>query len=286
MNYEKGNNVVLGENIKLGNDVYIGHNCIVEDDVTIGDNVYIDSNTIIRSGTTIGSNSFVQSNCIIGEYQMDFCLDRKKHEHTLSIGDNAIIRSATIIYTGSTIGNDFQTGHRVTIREKSIIGNHVSLGTLTDVQGHCTIGDYVRTHSNCHIAQEAVIDNYVWLFPYVVLTNDLNPPSDDIAGVHIHSFAIIAADSLILPGREIGQDALVGAGSVVMKDVKPYMLVSGNPAKAIADVRKFNKVIGKEVYPWRNFFGRAMPWAEKGWDNWIASLSKEERRLFKVDEII
>ena len=64
---------------------------------------------------------------------MDFCIDRKKHDHRLCIGADALIRSGSIVYTGSEIGEHFQTGHQVTIREKSSIGDHVSVGTLSDI---------------------------------------------------------------------------------------------------------------------------------------------------------
>ena len=79
---------------------------------------HIDSNTIVRSGTQIGENSFVGANCIIGEYLMDFCINRTSGSHVLKIGNDALIRSGSIIYTDSEIGEGFQTGHQVTIREK------------------------------------------------------------------------------------------------------------------------------------------------------------------------
>lgn len=266
-------NYQVGKNSKLGNNVYIGSNVIIEDNVTIGDDTYIDSNTIIRSNTVIGKKTFIGSNCIVGEYLMDFCIDRVYHDHKLIIGENALIRSGSIIYTGSNIGSDFQTGHQVTIREKSSIGSHVSIGTLSDIQGNCEIGNYVRLHSNVHIGQLSKIDDYVWIFPYVVLTNDPTPPSENFVGVHVHSFAIIATSSVILPGIEIYEDALVAAGAVVTKDVPEYAVVGGNPAKLISDVRKIkNKITGEPVYPWREHFDRAMPWEGIGYENWLKSI--------------
>ena len=245
----------------IGNNVTFKGNCIVEAGARIGDNCYIDSDSIIRSGTTIGANSFIGADCIIGEYLMDFCLDRRPHNHKLTIGNNALLRSGTIIYTGSEIGDHIQTGYRVTIREKSRIGSHCSIGTLSDIQGNCSIGDYVRMHSNVHIGQLSVVDNYVWIFPYVVLTNDTTPPSEDgeFIGVHIHKFALISTGSALLPGVSIGRDALVGASSSVTRDVSDYALVVGNPAKQIKDVRNMKNNNGENIYPWRFHFNRAMP---------------------------
>ena len=279
-NYQLGRNSILGENVSLGNNVVIRDNCIIEDNVVLGDNVYIDSNTIIRSDVSLGADSTVGANCIIGEYQMDFYRDRSHHAHPLNIGHNALIRSGSIIYSGSDIGDNFQTGHQVTIREKARIGNNVSVGTLSDIQGDCDIGNYVRMHSNVHIGQLSKIDDCVWIFPYVVLTNDPTPPSENMLGVHIHSFAIVATSTVVLPGIEIMSDSLVGAGSVVNRDVEPYAVVVGNPAKQRADIRDMkNKITGEKVYPWRYHFDRAMPWEGIGFDEWYNSLDEDYKKM-------
>ena len=279
-----GMHSIVGNNFKAGRNVIIGNNCIIEDNVTLGDNVFIDSNTIIRSDVTLGENTFVGSNCIIGEYLMDFCIDRKYHKHPLNIGKNALIRSGSIIYGDSDIGEHFQTGHQVTIREKAQIGDYVSVGTLSDIQGSCEIGNYVRMHSNVHIGQLSKIDDFVWIFPYVVLTNDPTPPSENFIGVHIRSFAIVATGALVMPGIEIGSDSLVAAGAIVTKPVEPYAVVAGNPGKAISDVRKIrNKITGELAYPWRNHFKRAMPWQESDFKSWFASLDIEQKQYHHLE---
>ncbi len=280
----KGQNCIIGRNVVFGTNVKLGHNCIIEDNVTIGKDVFIDSNTTIRSEVTIGDGSFIGANCIIGEYWMDFCLDRKYHSHPLSIGANALIRSGSILYAGSQIGHDFQTGHQVTIREKTVIGDHCSVGTLSDIQGDCTIGNYVRMHSNVHIGMKSVIDSFVWIFPYVVLTNDPTPPSDVLLGVHIHPFAIVATGSIIMPGMEIGSDCLVAACANVNKPVAEYAVVGGNPAKPISDIRKIkHKLSGEPAYPWRYHYDGRMPWAECGFDNWFRALTEEEKKYYHLD---
>lgn len=274
-----GLNSVIGENVLFGENVVVKANCIIEDNVKIGANTLIDSNSIIRNDVVIGDNSVVGANCIIGEYQMDYILDRQYHKHELTIGENAIIRSGSIIYSGSHIGNNFQTGHQVTIREQAEIGDHVSVGTLSDIQGHCKLGDYVRLHSNVHIGMLSQIDDCVWIFPYVVLTNDPTPPSEHEFGCHIHSFAIIATNSILLPGVEVKNDALIGAGAIVTKDVNEYEVVVGNPGKVKGDVRNIkDRVTGEAHYPWRYHFDRAMPWKGYGFDTWYQSLDDETKK--------
>ena len=281
-----GANCVIGDNVKIGENVSLGHNCVIEDDVTIASNTWIDSNTVIRSGVTLGEGSFVGANCILGEYWTDFCLSHQSGIHSLSIGDRALIRSGSILYAGSEIGPDFQTGHQVTIRERAKIGDHVSVGTLSDIQGNCEIGNYVRLHSNVHIGQLSRIDDFVWIFPYVVLTNDPAPPSENFAGVHVHPFAIIATGSIIMPGLDIGQDCLIGAGAIVTKSVEPYAVAVGNPAKVVSDVRKIrHKLTGKPVYPWRENFSHYMPWEGMGFDAWYAGLDLAEKQAHQITDL-
>ena len=277
---KQGKNCIIGEHVSVGEDVVIGNNCIIEDNVSLGDNVYIDHNCIIRQYTKIGSNSSVGANCIIGEYQMDFYRDHQSHIHELNIGEGAIIRSGTIIYSGSQIGNGLQTGHNVTIREDSSIGDNVSIGTLSDIQGKCRIGNYVRLHSNVHVGQSSRIDDCCWIYPYVVLTNDPTPPSETEVGVHIHSFAVVATGSIVLPGIDIEQDTLIGAGTIVNKSVSRYQVVVGNPGKCIGDIRNIrNRDAGEPYYPWREHFDRAMPWCDYGFDNWYNTLDEDMKKM-------
>lgn len=255
---------------KVGKNVTIKDNVVIGDNVVIEDDVYIDYGVIIRDNVHIKKGTFIGARCILGEYLMDFVRDRVKTAHPLVIGENSILRSETIIYGDTEIGASFQTGHRVTIREKSKIGNHVNIGTLSDIQGDCEIGNYVHMHSNVHIGQKSVIKNYVWIFPYVVLTNDPTPPSETLKGVYVDEYAVIATGTVVLPGIRIGADSLVGAGSTVTKDVNAERVVVGNPARELGmtSIVK-DKNTGECPYPWRYSFDRGMPWEGIGYDMWL-----------------
>nr|WP_297707418.1 N-acetyltransferase [uncultured Butyrivibrio sp.] len=261
--------VVMGENVNIGNGVTIRKGCILEDNITIGDNVFIDYDTIIHSNVTIDEGTTIGARCILGEYVVDFYEDRINKVHPLHIGKESLIRSETIIYGDNDFGDYLQTGHRVTIREQAKIGNHVRIGTLSDIQGHCEIQDYVNMHSNVHIGMKSVIKKYAWIFPYVVLTNDPNPPSNSLMGVTIEEYAIVATGSVVLPGKVIGNGALVGAGSIVTKDVSDDSIAVGNPAKEHGKTDKIkDSLTGKQVYPWKYSFDRGMPWEGIGYEKW------------------
>lgn len=241
---------------------------IIGENVVIGDGVWIDHGCIIRDNVRIGNNSRIGARCILGEYLQDFYRELHNGEHPLVIGENALIRSETIIYGDTTIGASFQSGHRVTIREHTRIGDHVSVGTLSDIQGYCTLEDYVHMHSNVHVGQQSIVHRFAWLFPYVVLTNDPQPPSMKMLGVEIGPFAVVSTGTVVLPGVHIGQDALVGAASVVTKDVPMETVVFGNPAKPHGSVRDIKDDEGQSTYPWRFHFERGMPWEGIGYETW------------------
>lgn len=256
---------------KIAEGVVIGENVVIDE------NVFIDSGCIIRNHVHIGANSRIGAMCILGEYLQDFYQDLEPGIHPLQIGKNALIRSGSILYGDSCIRDFFQTGHRVTIREHSEIGHHVRVGTLSDIQGYCKIGNYVNMHSNVHISQASIIHDYVWLFPYVVLTNDPCPPSTECKGVEIQSFAVVATHTVVLPGVQIGQDALIGAGSVVTKEVPEESVAFGNPAKLHGSVRDLKNPATKEkAYPWRNHFHRGMPWQGDEYEAWEALQEKKK----------
>jgi acetyltransferase-like isoleucine patch superfamily enzyme len=179
----------------------------------------------------------------------------------LRIGKNSLIRSHSVFYEGSSFGEGLVTGHRVTVREKTNAGKGFQIGTLGDVQGHCEIGDYVRTHSNVHIGHTSKIGNFVWIFPYVVLTNDPHPPSEVRMGVEIEDFAVIATMSVILPGVRISKGVLIGACSLVNRDTLAGKVYSGAPAKEICEASNIKLKDGTDrpAYPWTNHFHRGYP---------------------------
>jgi acetyltransferase-like isoleucine patch superfamily enzyme len=156
------------------------------------------------------------------------------------IGNDPQIRSHTIIYAGNQIGDNFITGHGVLIREYNQIGNDVSIGSGTIIEHHCLIGNRVRIHSGAFIPEYSALHDDCWIGPNVVLTNAKYPRSkhvkDNLIGPVIHSHAIIGANSTILPGVQVGEGSLVGAGSVVTSDVPPFTVVVGNPAKLIKKI--------------------------------------------------
>lgn len=227
---------------------------IVSEKATIGDNVKIGAYTIIYDNVEISNNTIIEAFCEIG------VSNHLSNGEKLYIGANSHIRSHSIFYEGSVFLDSLVTGHRVTVREKTKAGENLQIGTLCDVQGHCEIGDFVRFHSNVHIGQQSKIGNYVWIFPYVVLTNDPHPPSNILLGVTVEDYAVIATMSVILPGATISNGCLIGAHSSIKGQTEANMIYAGSPAKRICSTSKI-KLHDKsgDAYPWRKHFHRGYP---------------------------
>lgn len=248
-------------------------NVHISSSAIIGTNVRIGDNTVIYDNVVIGDNTIICNDCVIGEPDYSY-YDNINHfvNPKTIIGKESLIRSHSIIYSGNIIGDYFQSGHRITIREKNVFGCHCSIGTLDDIQGYSEFGDYCRLHSNVHIGQKSKLGNFVFVYPYVVFTNDPTPPSDLCVGPIVGDFSQIATGSVLLPAVKIGKHCLVGAGSIVGKDVDDYQLVLGVPAKSIKDVRDIkDRTTGTSHYPWPLRFSRGMPWENIGFDKWIYS---------------
>ena len=180
----------------------------------------------------------------IGPFAIVGMLPRDKEVHKLKsrIGARAIIRSHTVIYAGNVIGDDFQTGHGALVREENEIGNNVSIGSHSIVEHHVKIGNNVRLHSNVFVPEFSILEDDCWLGPNVVVTNARYPRSKNVKaelrGAHIKRGAKIGANATLLPGVVIGENALVGAGAVVTRDVPDGAVVVGNPARVIKNVHE------------------------------------------------
>ena len=245
-------------------------NSLISDSAVIGENVRIGHNSIIHDNVVIGDNSIICENCIIGEPTADSYWNHNYVNPKTIIGSNSLIRSGSTIYANSVFGDFFTTGNMVSIREKSVFGKKCVVGTFTDIQGGVTFGDYCRINSHVQIASKCSFKHFVFIYPMVIFTNDLLPPSNHLMGTSVDSFAQIAAGSVILPGLTIGKHCLIGAKSLVTKNVQDFEFHSGNPAIRTGKVNYLwsNEDKGPH-YPWPYKFDRNLPWSGVGFDEWI-----------------
>ena len=206
----------------------------------------------IHSNVELGKGSIIKDFCVIGEPPED----KKNGELKLVIGKNALVRPLTIIYAGSVIGDNFQTGTHVYIREDNKIGDNVVIGSGAKIeQGH-KIGDNVTIHTASILGEYSVIEDNAWIGPNVIFYNDLHPPcpryKECIGAPVIKKNVKIGARSSIFPGVTVGKNSIVGANSIVTKNVPDNSVAIGNPAKVVKKVDELNCFKGffKRPYEW------------------------------------
>jgi acetyltransferase-like isoleucine patch superfamily enzyme len=197
----------------------------------------------------VGKHLWMDEHVLLG-----YATGRKISNRQLIVGDHAHIRSGSVIYEGTMIGAHLTTGHNVVIREENVIGDHFTLWSNSVVDYGCKIGDRVKIHSNCYIAQFTTIQDDAFLAPGVTIANDLHPgcerSQECMRGPTIEKGAQIGVNVTLLPFVTIGQNALVGAGSVVTKDVPPETVVAGNPARIRSSIYELQCIKGLTEEPY------------------------------------
>lgn len=234
----------ISENAIIGENVVFGYNVIIGDNVVIGNNVSVGNNTIVEN-CIIKNNTAIHENCIIGYGHATGWVSRETELkdlifERLEIGENCTIREGCTIYIGAKLGDNVKVHHKVLIREKSIIGENTSIGSMCDLEGNLTIGNNCSIHSNVHLCYDTTIGDYVFIAPFCVTTNG-NPMSYKRPALYekfgfekgpiIEDGCQIAVHVTILPRVRIGFESMIGANSLIAKDVEPLSIMIGSPAK-------------------------------------------------------
>jgi acetyltransferase-like isoleucine patch superfamily enzyme len=200
-----------------------------------------------RVNCEIGEHCVIDASAVVGHLP-----GRKIAIEPAIIGDHAHIRSSTAIYTNTRIGTHLETGHGAVIREENAIGDHFSIWNNSTIDYGCSIGNRVRIHCNVYICQFTTIEDDVFLGPGVITANDPCPVCTKcMKGPTIKRGAKIGAQVTILPAVTIGEDALIGAGSVVTKDIPSGALAYGNPAKVVGSVYDMQCKKGVKERPYK-----------------------------------
>jgi acetyltransferase-like isoleucine patch superfamily enzyme len=224
--------------------VSIGFGSVIEADVRIGANCTIGHNVVIHQGTVISSNVRIDDNTVIGKLPMKAAISVLKMESDLppgEIADDVMIGACVTIYRGCKIGRKVLVADLASVRENTTVGKYTIVGKGVTVENHCKVGNYCKLETESYITAYSELEDRVFISPGVVTSNDnyigrTEERFRHFKGITVKKGGRVGAGSVVLPGRVIGKDALVAAGSVVTKDVPERMIVMGSPAKRIRPV--------------------------------------------------
>ena len=157
------------------------------------------------------------------------------------IGDGTIVSTGAIVFAGATIGARVILGDQSCVRERVTIGDDVVVGRGSLIENDTTVGEMTKIQADAYITAYATLEEHVFIAPCVVTTNDnwmgrTEKRIGNVKGPTIRRGARIGGGAVLCPQIEIGEEAFVGAGAVVTKDVPPRVVVVGNPARVLREV--------------------------------------------------
>jgi acetyltransferase-like isoleucine patch superfamily enzyme len=198
---------------------------------------------IVYPGTVLGKGVKVLENAVIGKQPTLSPRSTAKRDPLppAEIGDGAVTSTGAVVFAGSTIGARVILGDQSCVRERVTVGDDVVIGRGALVENDTTIGGLTKIQANAYITAYSTLEEHVFIAPCVVTTNDnwmgrTEQRFGNIKGPTIRRGARVGGGAILCPQVEIGEEAFVGAGAVVTKDVPARSVVVGNPARVLRTV--------------------------------------------------
>jgi acetyltransferase-like isoleucine patch superfamily enzyme len=159
----------------------------------------------------------------------------------LELGAGTIVSTGAVVFAGTRIGARVIVGDQACVRERCVVEDDVVIGRGSLVENDTTVGALTKIQAHAYITAYSTLEESVFIAPCVVTTNDNFMGRTEerhalVKGPTIRRGARIGGGAVILPRIEIGEEAFVGAGAVVVRDVPARTVVVGNPARELRDV--------------------------------------------------
>jgi acetyltransferase-like isoleucine patch superfamily enzyme len=198
---------------------------------------------VVHPGTVLGDGVRVLEHAVVGKQPTLSPRSTTKREPLAPavLGAGTVVSTGAIVFAGATIGARVILGDQSCVRERVVIGDDVVVGRGSLVENDTTIGASTRIQADAYITAYSTLEEHVFIAPCVVTTNDnfmgrTEKRLELLRGPVIRRGARIGGGAVLCPGVEIGEEAFVGAGAVVTKDVPARVVVVGSPARVLRDV--------------------------------------------------
>ena len=200
-------------------------------------------NVVVYPGTVIGDDCRIGDNVVLGKQPAlsPRSTARREELPPLELGAGTIVSAGAIVFAGTTVGERVILGDQSCVRERCDLGDDVVVGRGSLVENDTTIGSRTTIQANAYVTAYSTVEEDVFIAPCVVTTNDNFMGRTDRRhelrkGPTIRRGARVGGGAVLLPGIDVGEEAFVGAGAVVLRDVPARAVVVGNPARQLRDV--------------------------------------------------
>jgi acetyltransferase-like isoleucine patch superfamily enzyme len=198
---------------------------------------------VVYPGTVIGEGCKILDYAVVGKQPTLSPRSTAKRDELppLELGAGTIVSTGAVVFAGTTVGERAIVGDQACVRERCTIGDDVVIGRGSLVENDTSVGALTKIQAHAYITAYSLLEDNVFIAPCVVTTNDnfmgrTEQRHDLVKGPTIRRGARIGGGAVLLPGIEVGEEAFVGAGAVVLKDVPARALVVGSPARQIREV--------------------------------------------------
>jgi acetyltransferase-like isoleucine patch superfamily enzyme len=198
---------------------------------------------VVHEGTVLGEGVRVLEHAVVGKQPTLGAKSTARREPLppARIGDGTVVSSGAIVFAGTTVGSGCILGDQSCVRERVEIADDVVVGRGSLVENDTTIGAGTRIQAGAYVTAYSTLEEDVFIAPCVVTTNDnfmgrTERRKELMRGPTIRRGARVGGGAILCPAVEVGEEAFVGAGAVVTKNVPARKVVVGNPARVLRDV--------------------------------------------------
>jgi acetyltransferase-like isoleucine patch superfamily enzyme len=197
----------------------------------------------VYPGTVLGDGVRVLENAVVGKQPSLGASSTARREPLppATIGDGTVVSTGAIVFAGATIGARCVVGDQSCVRERVTMADDCILGRGSLIENDTSVGAGTRIQAEAYVTAYSTLEEDVFIAPCVVTTNDdfmgrTEKRKELMRGPTIRRGARVGGGAILCPGVEVGEEAFVGAGAVVTKDVPPRVVVVGSPARVLRDV--------------------------------------------------
>lgn len=215
---------------------------LVGEGVELPDQIEIGGNVILHDGTRLGEGVWLGDGCVVGRQPLLGARSRTSRERAgpAVLEPGVSVGAGTVILAGARIGSGCVVADQAHVRERAEIGPGTLVGRGVSVDNDVSVGQRVKLQTGVYITAWSVVEDDVFVAPAVTLTNDhamgRRGPGEELRGPVLRRACRVGGGAVLLPGVEVGEEAVVAAGAVVTRDVPPRTLVMGIPARKVREV--------------------------------------------------